>query len=425
MAELFYMPKLGMDMEEGTLVNWLKAEGEPVRKGEALAEIETDKSTVEVESPAEGIVLKLFLEKGDSRPCGTPIACIGAAGDPIPELDAAPAGPAAVGDVSTAPSPSPMPAAAPAAAPTPGFASGAAAAPVQAELTPGGRIRSSPRARRLAEKNGVPLGSIRGSGSEGRIVEADVRRVLESGRSAVTVRPTRIPAETAQPATGVRKVTARRMFQSLSTTAQTNHRVDVNMAALLSFRQQLNARFEKKGLKISILDLLTAACARSLIENPKANAYWASDKILFHNYANIGIAVDSPKGLVVPVLRDADTLSLPELSQRARQLIDTARLGKLSPDDMRGGTFTISNLGMLGVDSFTAILNPPESCILAVGRIADKVIPENGAAVIRPMMNLCLSYDHQILDGADAARFLQSIRSYLENPAWLLLPADD
>ncbi len=421
MAELFYMPKLGMDMEEGTVVNWLKAEGEAVKKGEALAEIETDKSTVEVESPAEGIILKLFVEKGDCRPCGTPIACIGAAGEPVPDVGAAPAEkPPVQAAESAAPAPQPAPAAAPAAALRP-----VAAAPVQAALTPGGRIRSSPRARRLAEKNGVPLDCISGSGSEGRIVEADVRRFMESGKIAGPARPVRVPVETIRPVTGVRKVTARRMFQSLSTTAQTNLRVDINVAALQSFRQQLNARWEKKGMKVSFMDLLTAACARALIENPQANAYWAADGIRVHNYANIGIAVDTPKGLVVPVVREADVLSLPEISEKSKGLIEKARQGRLTPDDMSGGTFTISNLGMLGVDSFTAILNPPETCILAVGRIVDKVVAENGAAVIRPIMNLCLTYDHQILDGADAARFLQSIRGYLENPVWLLLQEEN
>ena len=433
MAELFLMPKLGMDMEEGTIVKWLKAEGAAVKKGEALAEIETDKSTVEVESPAEGTILKLYYEEGTEKPCGTPIAVIGQPGEEIPapaDKDGKPAG-----EEKAEAAPAPAPAAqAPAAAapaapvfaapPAPAFAAPVfAAPPAAAALTPGGRIRSTPRARRLAEKNDIPLAAVKGSGSEGRILEADVRRFMESGGAAAAgaARLRRVPAETVQPASKIRKVTARRMFQSLSTTAQINHRVDVNMANLLSFREQINKKYEAQGVKISIVDLLTAVCAKALIENPQANAYWSPDGIRLHNYANVGIAVDTPNGLVVPVVKEADVMSLPEISAASKALIAKARDGKLTPDDMSGGTFTISNLGMFGIDSFTAILNPPESCILAVGRMADKVVAEKGQIVIRPMMNLCLTYDHQIIDGADAARFLKTIRDLLENPAWLLM----
>ena len=193
------------------------------------------------------------------------------------------------------------------------------------------------------------------------------------------------------------------------------------MANLLSFREQINKKYEAQGVKISIMDLLTAVCAKALIENPQANAYWSPDGIRFHNYANVDIAVDTPNGLVVPVVKEADVMSLPEIAAASKELIAKARDGRLQPDDMSGGTFTISNLGMLGIDSFTAILNPPETCILAVGRMSDKVVAEKGQIVIRPMMNLCLTYDHQIIDGADAARFLKTIRDLIENPAWLLL----
>ncbi len=427
MAELFLMPKLGMDMEEGTIIRWLKAEGDAVKKGEALAEIETDKSTVEVESPAEGKVLKLYYEEGTEKPCGTPIAVIGQPGEEIPEpadKDVKPAviektGPAAPAGTSSAAA---VKSAAPVFAAPPAAPAGpAVSAPPAAELTPGGRIRSTPRARRLAELNAVPLAAVKGSGSEGRILEADVRRFMESGMSAIVARPRRMAAETLQPASKIRKVTARRMFQSLSSTAQTNHKVDVKMANLLSFREQINKKYEAQGVKISIMDLLTAVCAKALIENPQANAYWSPDGIRFHNYANVGIAVDTPNGLVVPVVKEADVMSLPEIAAASKELIAKARDGRLQPDDMSGGTFTISNLGMLGIDSFTAILNPPETCILAVGRMSDKVVAEKGQIVIRPMMNLCLTYDHQIIDGADAARFLKTIRDLIENPAWLLL----
>lgn len=424
MADLFLMPKLGMDMEEGLIVKWLKAEGDPVQKGEPLAEIETDKSTVEVESPAEGLVLKLYYEEGTEKACGTPIAVIGRAGEEIPD----PAGgvspektmPEDQKKETVAAQPAVVPQDLPTAAVHPSVFSAPAAV---ASLTPGGRIRATPRARRLAEKNALSLETIQGSGSEGRILEADVRHFMENGAAfaAAGKKPRRLAAETLQTASKVRRVTARRMFQSLSSTAQTNHKVDVNMLNLLSFRTQLNKKLEEQGVKLSIMDLLTAVCAKALIENPQANAYWSADGIRLHNYANVGIAVDTPNGLVVPVVKEADVMSLPEISAASKMLIAKAREGKLLPDDMTGGTFTISNLGMLGIDSFTAILNPPETCILAVGRIADKVVAENGQIVIRPMMNLCLTYDHQIIDGADAARFLKTIRDYLDNPAWLLM----
>ena len=203
--------------------------------------------------------------------------------------------------------------------------------------------------------------------------------------------------------------------------AQTNTRMDVDMTNLISFRGQMNARLEGKGIKISFMDLLVAACARALIDHPQANASLRPDGIHYRNFASIGVAVDTERGLVVPVIQDADILSLEDISARSRALIDKARVGALTPDEMKGGSFTISNLGMFEVDSFTAIVNPPETCILAVGRIADRPVAENGQLVIRPMMNLCLSYDHRVIDGAPSARFLQSIKHYLENPVWLLM----
>jgi len=413
MAELFKMPKLGMDMEEGTIVRWLKAEGDKVEKGEQLVEIETDKSTVSVEAPMSGVILKIYLPDGESTPCGTPIAAIGAEGESAPELCAAqPVKAEAPKEEPAAAAP-----AAPVAAPAPAFTAPAA----KANLTPGGRIRCTPRARRLAEKNGIDISLVAGTGPSGRIIEEDVRNFIASGAGAVVTAVCRIPQETVSPLTGIRKVTARRMKQSLEGSAQLNHRVDVDVTNLLNFRKQVNARLEKDGVKVSIADILTAACAKALIEHPMANCLLMEDGIHYRNFANIGIAVDTPKGLVVPVVKDADVLSLAEISKSSRALIEKARNGALTPADMSGGSFTISNLGMFEIDSFTAILNPPETCILAVGRIADRVVVENGQMVIRPMMNLCLTYDHQILDGAPAARFLQTIKHYIESPVWIMM----
>lgn len=406
-SDLFFlMPKLGMDMEEGTIVKWLKAEGDPVRKGEPFAEIETDKSTVEVEALTSGVVLKLYYPEGTTLACNKPIAAIGAPGQQAPELSAAPPEPA----------PAPQAQAVPQAAPRQTVPT---APPAVSQHT--GKLRATPRARRLAQKNGVDLYLVPGSGPNGRIVEQDVRNFMENGGKQISAAPVRVPQETVVPLAGVRKITANRMRQSLSEMAQTNTRMDVDMTNMTSLRKQMNARLEQDGIKISFLDLLVAACAKALIENPQANASLQADGIHYKNYANIGIAVDSEKGLVVPVIKNADVLSLVDISKNSRAMIEKARKGALAPDDMKGGTFTISNLGMFEVDSFTAIVNPPETCILAVGRIADRAVVENGQVVVRPMMNLCLSYDHRVIDGAPSARFLQRIKHYIENPVWLLM----
>jgi len=404
----FCMPKLGMDMEEGIVAVWLKAEGDTVEKGEAIAEIETDKSSVEVESPLSGVVLKLYLPEGEAVPCGEPIAAIGPAGTAVPEkpilsqpTEAAPA----ASEAETTPA---------------DFSRPAAAVGGVAARTPGGRIKASPRARRLADEKSVDLSRISGTGFDDRIIEQDVLDYLENTAYA-PASFVRVPEETIVPLTGVRKVTARRMRQSLSNAAQTNHRVDVDVTNLINFRKQVNTRLEKDGIKVSIVDILAMSCAKALIENPMANAYLMDDGLHMHNYANIGIACDTPKGLMVPVVKDADILSLPQIAKASKAVISKARNGALKPEDMSGGTFTISNLGMYEIDSFTAVLNPPETCILAVGRIADRVVAENGQMVIRPMMNLCLTYDHQVLDGAPAAQFLQTIKHYIENPVWLML----
>ncbi len=411
LVEMFLMPKLGMDMEEGVIIKWLKAEGDTVEKGEAFAEMETDKSSVEVECLASGTVLKLYYMEGETITCGEPIAAIGPAGEQAPVLGAAPA-PAA-----EAPKAEAAPAAAPAAKPAP-VVQAAPAVPA------GGKFLSTPRARRLAQKENIDIRLVPGTGPKGRVVEEDVRAfIANGGANAVyaSAKAVRVPEETVKPLTGVRKVTANRMRQSLSEMAQTNTRMDVDMTNMIAFRKQMNARLEKDGVKVSFMDLLVCACAKALIENPQANASLMDDGIHYRNFANVGVAVDTERGLVVPVIKDADVMSICEINAASKALIAKAREGALKPDDMKGGSFTISNLGMFEVDSFTAIVNPPETCILAVGRIAERPVVENGQIVVRSMMNLCLSYDHRLLDGAPAARFLLSIKRYLENPVWLMM----
>lgn len=416
MAEFFRMPKLGMDMEEGVIVKWLKAEGDHVEKGEALAEIETDKSTVEVEAPASGTLIKILVSEEETVPCGTPVAAIGAQGEEVVLPDEVVQSDPVSVSVSSEPEDIPVIAPADTAAPVSSNGIAVSTPPVNI-----GHIRVSPRARRLAEKRNVDLRYVCGSSYAGRIVEKDVREYIAHQAASTLARIVRVPSETVTPLTGIRKVVAKRMTQSLSEMAQTNTRMDVDMTNMISFRSQLNAKLAANDIKISFVDLFAAACAKALMEHPDANASLMPDGIHRRNFANIGIAVDTERGLVVPVLKDVDQLSIEEISKQSRLLIEKARAGALSPDDMSGGTFTISNLGMYEVDSFTAIVNPPEVCILALSRTVDRPVVQNGQIVIRPMMNICLSYDHRILDGAPAARFLQSIKHNVENPVWLLL----
>ena len=388
----FRMPKLGMDMEVGLIGRWLKSEGETVKKGEPLAEIETDKAMVEVESPWDGVLLKIFCAEGDEAACGMPIAAIGAAGQTIP-------------DPNTSIAKEPVAVVQPELPQTPA-----------ASVRKGERVIATPRARRAAQENDVNLMAVSGTGENGRIVEQDV---LDYVKSATPV--TRAAKDTVVPLTGMRKIIASRMRQSQQEMAQTDMRMEIDMSNMISFRTQINQKLAKDDLKVSFVDLLVAVCAKALAEHPQANASLEADVIHYKNYANIGIAVDAERGLVVPVIKDADLLTIPAIAAKSKELIEKARKGALRPDDMQGGTFTISNLGMFEVDSFTAIVNPPETCILAVGRIADRAVVVNGQIVARPIMNLCLSYDHRIIDGAPAARFLQCVKHYLENPVWLLM----
>lgn len=401
-ASTLNMPKLGMDMEEGTILHWMKKEGDQVKKGEVIAEIETDKASMEVEAPVDGVVLHLYHKEDESVPVNQPIAAIGQPGDQVPQTDAKSLEqPEERAEKEQKPQ----------------IPQHQAPAPVHTDKKP----RVSPRARRLAQKCGVDLRNISGTGPSGRIVEQDVRSYMEHGMPCAQCPAVRTRSETVLPLTKIRKITAVRMQKSLSEMAQANHRMDVDMTNMVALRKQLNGSPLFSNAKVSFVDLLVLACSKALIDCPFANVCLEADGIHQKNYTNIGVAVDTPRGLVVPVIHDADVMNIQQIAQANRELIDKARAGTLTPDEMSGGTFTITNLGMFGIDSFTAIINPPEACILAVGRIVEKVVAENGAPVIRPIMNLSLTYDHRILDGAPAARLLQRIQYYIENPALLLL----
>ena len=378
------MPKQGLQMTEGIITQWLAREGDEIQEGQPLFEMETDKLSIVIDSTATGTVLKLLYEEGDMVPVTEVIAYIGAPGT---DVDALLAG----------------------------------AAQPQSEAAPaeGGRVFASPRARTAAEDWGVELSTVAGSGPDGLIIERDVLGAAPAARAeAPAAAPVESGArETVIPLKGMRRIIAERMHQSLHDLAQANHRMEVDMSACAGVREQLKAR----GVKVSYNDLVIRCVARALTEFPMMNASMTEDSIIQKHYVNVGMAVATDTGLLVPVIRDADKLSLSEISARARDLAARTKEGGLSPDELSGGTFTVTNLGMFGVDSFTAVINAPEAGILAVGQIKKRPVAlDDDSLAVRPMMWLSLTYDHRIVDGAPAAQFLKRVKELLEAPALLL-----
>lgn len=432
---------MGETMEEGTIVSWVKKEGDSVKKGEVFLVINTDKAEIEVEATFSGTLKKFLHQEGETVPVLTVIALAGDPDEPLPPLDkylgkapAAPAKPEKQVLVEEAP---------------------IEATPVLPAL-PAGKVIASPRARKLAESLEIALGLIDGSGPGGRIIERDVERVhaelekvpispvakkiafqkgldirkikgtgpggrivkedVEKARvvKPVTVMPTVVRTEPMSP---IRRITGKRMAQSMFTAPHYYVTVEVDMGEAMKFREKLLPDIEQKyGVRFSITDMIVKATALALRDFPLVNARVAGETIEYLKEINIGVAVALDQGLVVPVLRDIATRSLGEIAVAARNAVEKARQGKLMPDDFVGGTFTVSNMGMLGVDEFTAIINPPESAILAVGRVVERPVAINGLIEIRPLMRMTMSSDHRIVDGAVAAKFLAHIRESLENP---------
>jgi pyruvate dehydrogenase E2 component (dihydrolipoamide acetyltransferase) len=406
MATEVIMPALGMAQEKGTLLNWFKAEGDSVKKGEPLMEVETDKATVEVEAPASGILADVTAAAGDEIAVGKKIAVIVAPGetsttkqkstsaldqDPLPKGKGRGEGRAA-GSKST-------PSAKPAAQTRPGSE----------------RILASPAARRIAKEKNINLTSLKGTGPDGSVVAEDVLRA--SGSQAEAAAPGGPPRvkETVQPS-AMRRIVGERMSKSKQTAPHFYVGMDVNMSAVDKRRRELKER----GTKFvpSINDFILCAAARALRDFPLLNAAFTAQGIQIFSDINIGMAVALDEGLVVPVIRNADLLSLQDMATQSKELAEKAQKKKLFPLNYEGGTFTVSNLGMLGVDSFVAIINPPQCAILAVGRVAPRAVPEGEEIAVRPMMTMTLSADHRIVDGAVAARYLQEVKRLLENPAF-------
>jgi pyruvate dehydrogenase E2 component (dihydrolipoamide acetyltransferase) len=404
MATEVILPRLGQGMESGTIVRWLKAEGEPVTKGDPLFELDTDKVTQEVEAEAAGVLLKIAVAEGEV-PVGQTVAFIGAEGEDVPEIAAA--APAAEKEETKAGEPEPAPAA-------------EVEAPQDAAVASGnGRIKASPLARRIARERGVELSAIRGTGPDGRIVAEDVERAEAGAPAAPPVAAPTVPAGEAEriPLSNVRKTIARRL-----TEAWTIPVFQLQASADMTRVNALVARLRERDpdVRITVTDVLTKVSAQALTRHREVNAEFTEDAILLHPSANVGLAVAAPQGLVVPVIRNAERLSLTEIAGVRADLVGRAREAKLRADDLEGGTFTISNLGMYAVESFTAVLNPPQAAIVAVGATEERVVPVGGETVVRPMVTLTATFDHRAVDGAPAAAFLQTLKESLEDPGLAL-----
>ena len=430
------MPALSPTMEEGKLAKWLVREGDAVASGDLLAEIETDKATMEFEAVDEGVVAKLLVPEGaEGVAVNTPIAVLADDGESAEDAACAPAAeaPAAAEPTSApdeaAPAAAPAPASAPTSAPTP------APAPVS-DAQKGARVFASPLARRVAEQKGVDLAQVTGSGPHGRIVKSDVEgaRPGTGGTAASAAAPP--PAGAGAEAVmalyrdraheevaldGMRRTIAARLTEAKQTIPHFYLRRDVRLDALLAARKGINAAVESRGVKLSVNDFVIKACALALQDVPDCNAVWAGDRILRIAPSDVAVAVAIDGGLLTPVLRDAETKSLSTLSAEMKDMAARARDRKLAPHEYQGGSFAISNLGMFGVDSFDAVINPPHGSILAVGAGARRpVIGEDGEIAAATVMSLTLSVDHRVIDGALGAQFLQRIAENLEQPLGML-----
>jgi pyruvate dehydrogenase E2 component (dihydrolipoamide acetyltransferase) len=402
MASEFMMPKLGLTMTEGTVSKWYKAVGDAVIGGEILVEVETDKITNQLEAPEDGVVLDILVPEGKVAACQAPIAILGKPGETVmPRAVTTSVSPTDAGVTVSAPS------------------SLAVVSRVAVTSTDdGGRLRVSPIARRLATEQGIDLNLVTGTGPHGRIVERDVLSFAARAPAKATS-PTAAasPTTSGVPLSGMRKVIAERMSQSWHTAPHVNMTFEVDMTAASELKTALSAA---TGTKYSFTEIIVRCCAQALVEFKAVNASLVNGQIYRHEAVNIGVAVALDDGLIVPVIRNAAQKSINALHDDIQVLGAKARQGQLGPDDVSGGTFTVSNLGMFGVDEFTPIINQPESAILGVCRVVDRPVSVGGAVKIKPMMNLCLSCDHRLIDGAVAARFMARIRQLLEQPLLLI-----
>ncbi len=403
MAKAITVPKLGLTMEKATITTWMKQEGDNVNKGEVFCIIETDKVNFEMEAPQAGVLAKVLAEEGSVLSVGEVIAVIAQAGetfdlkDMIRQVREETGAPLAEKEAKASPE-------APAAAAIP------TGRPERRE------IKVSPLARRIAEEKGVALEGITGTGPGGSITKEDVLKAFESkGKVSIQAFPLLVSKKV--PLKGVKKVVAERMALSWHTAPRVTQVLEVDMTEAVRFREENRGNWESKGVRVSLNDILIKAVSQALIEFPDVNSSLKGDEIEIYGNVNMGIAVATERGLIVPVLRNAHQRSLVEIAQESSTLIQKTLEGKAGPDDLSFGTFTITNLGTFGIDLFTPIINQPESAILGVGKLDRKVKVVDGDKIaIRSVINLCLSFDHRVIDGAPAARFLGRVQEILENP---------
>jgi pyruvate dehydrogenase E2 component (dihydrolipoamide acetyltransferase) len=439
MSTKVVMEALSPTMEEGRLVEWKKQEGDAVAVGDVLAEVETDKAVMELVARAGGTLLKQVIPAGTTVPVSDLVAVIGEPGEDLGDVGAPPKKPAPKAakteEQATQPAPdrnrpSSMPAAPPAEVVTEGNGQQPAprpAAQAPARVAPsGGRVKASPLARRIAAERGIDLASVSGSGPEGRVVardlEAAVARPPAAAAAAAPAARTPVPAAPRIPAgvpfadvplTQIRKTIARRLTQSIGPIPTFYLTTEVDMERAAEAREALLAA---GGEKVSFNDIIIKATAMALKRHPECNAWWQDDHIRYWNEVHVSMAVAIEDGLITPVIRHTDLKSLREIAAESRDLAGRARERKLKPEEYTGGTFSVSNLGMLDIDEFTAVINPPETGILAVGRMVQQPVVDEGAVAIRRRMRLTMSCDHRVIDGATGARFLQTLRGMLENP---------
>ncbi len=411
MAEVVRMPKMSDTMTEGVLAKWHKKVGDKVKSGDLVAEVETDKATMDFESFQEGTILYIGVEEGKAVPVDAIIAILGKEGEDYKSLltespaAATPAAPAVA-------APAAIVEASPVAAP-------AAAAPIVTSTSSDTRVKASPLAKKIAQEKGINLNQISGSAENGRITKKDVEN-FKGGASM----PAFVGVEkyTEVPVSQMRKTIAKRLAESLFTAPHFYLKMNIEMSSAMEARKIIN---DVAPVKISFNDLVLKAVALSLKQHPKVNSSWLGDKIRYNEHVNIGVAVAVEDGLLVPVVRFADGKALSQISTEVKTFVQKAKDKKLQPADWEGSTFTISNLGMFGIDDFTAIINPPDACILAVGGIQEQAVVKNGQVVPGNVMKVTLSCDHRVVDGATGAAFLQTLKQFLEEPMRMLLQSNN
>ncbi|MEW5738086.1 MAG: pyruvate dehydrogenase complex dihydrolipoamide acetyltransferase [Myxococcota bacterium] len=425
MAIAVQLPALSPTMTEGKITRWLKKEGDKISSGTAIAECETDKSNLEIEAYDDGTLLRILVPEGKAAPVGSTIAWIGKPGEAIPDAPpvARPAASAAPAPAAAAP-----PAAGPAAAAVPPKAAPppppAARPAPPAAPTGNGRVRASPLAKKIAASQGLDLSTVQGSGPAGRIIKKDVEDALTRGPAAGTKAPSiprsapgvRVPPQSL-PVTQMRKVIAQRLTEVKPGVPHFYLNVDVEMDQALKLRDEAKAQ----ELKVSVNDIVVKATAVAVRRFPRINQVFAGDVIQQLTNVDVGVAVAIDDGLITPIVRDADQKGLAEIGAEVRELAERAKSKRLKPEEYSGGSITVSNLGMFGIDSFIAVLNPPQAAILAVGKVEPKVVVRDGQMVIRQMMSITLSGDHRVIDGAVGAQYLQELKGLLEHPLRLVL----